>query len=92
MPTVTAMKAVGTRIFDDLSIPPEERKYALQLFSPMKHATDIISKDGLPRSPLQLDKPPAPTPSLVTDSWNTQVRVPLFEGQGWQVEGVQLVC
>ena len=92
LPTVTAMKAVGTRIFEDLGVPPQERKYASRFFSPMKHATDAISKDGLPRSPLQLHQPPAPTPSLVTDSWDTQVRIPRFERQGWQVEGVQLVC
>ena len=84
------MKIIGTRIFDDLGVPPEERKYTLRTFSSTNHATDIISKNGLPRSPLQFDKPLAPTPSLVTDWWGTQVR--RLEGQEWQVEGVQLVC
>ena len=74
------MKIIGTRIFDDLGVPPEERKYTLRTFSSMDHATDVISKDGLPRSPFQFDKPPAPTPSLVTDSWDTEVR--RFDGQG----------
>lgn len=33
--TVTAMKGIGTRIFDDAGVPPEKRRYELRSFLPI---------------------------------------------------------
>lgn len=34
IPIVTTMKEIGTRIFDDLGVTPENRRYELGVFSP----------------------------------------------------------
>jgi hypothetical protein len=86
------MKGIGTRLFDDLGVPPENRKYAPLSYSLNEARNSHHPQDGLPHPPFQFDKPPASTPALVTHSWNTEIRVPRFEGKGGKVQGLQLVC
>src|SRR5882757_2462980 len=46
----------------------------------------------LPHSSLQFSKPPPPASPRVTLPGDLEIGVSSFEGQGWQVQGIQLVC
>ena len=93
------MKEIGTRILDDLGIPPENQRYAY--FPESFHPPPCVRRprqDGLPRPPLQFGEPPPPTHPRVALSERPEVsrfeeaEVSHFEGREWQVQGVQLVC
>lgn len=87
------LKEIGIRIFDDLSVPPENRRHVLFFESPPSVSSNRHPRqDGVPHSPFQFSKPSPPTPSRVTVSRDSGIGFFHLEGQERQVQGIQLVC